>query len=335
MDSSSSQSIGATASTNNYRTDRNADNEGNNNNNSSNNTAGSVRSPKSSRATNSPKNSAPTMPHDAEWPYADINTVTPAVLTHMIQLHWPCIHVTHFNAQQIGKGVGFGGKVFKLSGIVASQQQLPNMDIDSADTEEELWSSFVLKMSRGVWNNKKTVAEPQFYQQLASLVRSIALPKCLFATVHAQTGLSTLLLEDLSHLQLFNVKKQPVPKQVAVTAMRAVAKLHAEWWKSPTLNEFDWLPALNDPATKEGLTAKYAANWKQISPHLHDQLSEKAFDTCATLALVFPSVLDALMTGPSTLCHGDYWLGNMLFSNDWQAVHVIDWQSVCRGKREI
>ncbi len=278
------------------------------------------------------KISAVTALSDHSWPYSDIGDITADVFTDMIKAHWPHIHVTSFAAEQIGKGVGFGGKVFKLNGFNTVKSNNNNtMDVDNNDLGEELWPSFVLKLSLGVWNNKKTIAEPHFYQQMASLVKSIALPKCFFSTIHEGTGRSTLLLEDLSHLKFFNVKRQALTKNVALSALRAVAKLHAEWWKSSKLNEYDWLPALNDPSTKDALTSKYSTNWKQVSQHLKGVVSDKAHDICATLALVFPSVLDELMKGPVTLCHGDYWLGNMLFSNDWQTVHMIDWQSVCRG----
>lgn len=305
-------------------------------------------SPRKSRSTASSNTSTPTKSpsankkrkisdatavRDLSWPYSEISDITPEVFMTMIKQHWPHIHIKDFVSQQIGKGVGFGGTVHKLSGFITTQSEEHCMAVEQTnDLGDELWTSFVVKMSHGVWNNKKTVAEPFFYQLLAPLINSIALPKCFFSSIHPCTGRSTLLLEDLSYLQFLNVKKQALTKQVALSALRAVAKLHAEWWRSPKLNEFDWLPALNDESTKHALTSKYAANWKQISEHLKGLLSEDAFDTCATLGQEFPRVLDALMMGPTTLCHGDYWLGNMLFADKWQNVYMIDWQSVCRGK---
>jgi nicotinate (nicotinamide) nucleotide adenylyltransferase len=288
---------------------------------------------KSPNANKKRKISDTTTLNDSSWPYSDISDITSEVFMNMIKVHWPHIHVKDFISQQIGKGVGFGGKVYKLSGFITAKNNDNRMEVEQINNDlgEDLWTSFVVKLSLGVWNNKKTVAEPHFYQHLAPLIKSIALPKCFFSSIHESTCRSTLLLEDLSYLQFVNVKKQPLTKNVALSALRAVAKLHAEWWKSPKLNEFDWLPALNDPSTKTALTSKYNANWKQISQHLSNLLSEKAFDTCATLALVFPSVLDELMKGPVTLCHGDYWLGNMMFSDKWRKVHMIDFQSVCRG----
>ncbi len=140
-------------------------------------------------------------------------------------------------------------------------------------------------------------------------------PACYFADADAATGDSLLVLEDLASADAVPFVKG-LPKARAVSALLALAQVHAAHWAR------DDLAAQVAPGDFARCWQEYPARLADILPDLH-------------LSPALRRMGDALTSGetppdrPATLCHGDAQADNIRFS-DGRAL-LFDWQFAGRG----
>lgn len=113
--------------------------------------------------------------------------------------------------------------------------------------------------------------------------------------------------------------------------LRQVARLHARWWRDPTITELDWLPRLDGEGRVHNLTTIAGAGWAGLCDLLEDHLTPSERGLGAELPARVEHALRTVAALPSTLIHSDLRADNLLFAPDHSAVTLIDWQGCGLG----
>jgi thiamine kinase-like enzyme len=169
-------------------------------------------------------------------------------------------------------------------------------------------------------------SEIQFYRQLAPLMQTPPVVRCL-ATIENS---STIVLEDLRATHDHPPWPVPPSRSHSERAIEALARVHAQWWESPKLGN-----EVGKPNTTESLTTMVhgiAANLPSFFDTFGDALPA---ETRKIYERVFSSSLKPWLrlTDPRalTIVHGDAHTWNFLFPRvgngpaflfDWQLWHV-------------
>lgn len=167
-------------------------------------------------------------------------------------------------------------------------------------------------------------SEVQFYRQLASLIGSPPVVRCLATIEDSDRG--TVVLEDLRATHDHPTWPLPPSRAQCELAVDALVRVHAQWWEAPTLGN-----AVGTHHTPESLTSMVqdiAAHLPAFIDALGDALSVEARNIYER---VFSSSLKPWMRLTDqralTVTHGDAHAWNFLFprSGDGPAF-LIDWQ---------
>ena len=175
-----------------------------------------------------------------------------------------------------------------------------------------------------------------FYRQIASHL-SIERPRALHVAGPSRAQRFTLVLEDLAArgARFLDVTCN-LTLDEARTVVRALGRLHAEFWNSPRFDaDLAWLRAPDrNPlaAIERGLCAL------ALRPALSragDLIPPALRAAAARIVAARPQLERAWARGPRTLLHGDAHVGNMYWLSD--TVGLLDWQVVqCgQGMRDV
>jgi len=161
----------------------------------------------------------------------------------------------------------------------------------------------------------------------------IRMPNLFGYSEDPETGLSALLLEDLSHLRTGDQYTGFTLAEAQSTLIQ-FARQHAAWWDSPELNAFAWLPVWNEPAMIEFAGTAYAQIWPACAAAFEDVLPAEAVMLGGRLANIMGDMMNAVAAPPFTLAHGDARHENLMFdpSDESAAPYVVDWQLTARGR---
>jgi hypothetical protein len=142
-----------------------------------------------------------------------------------------------------------------------------------------------------------------------------------------------LLIEDLGDRSIGDQVSGCSSKE-AGEVLRDIARVHAQFWRSPELQKSYWLRAQNlNPRTLHSVFLKnrlgFAKRFETSAPPQFEEslrwLEEKAIELLQTFSLA----------APETLLHGDLRLDNLGFSRDpdsgKDSVIFLDWQLASRG----
>lgn len=167
--------------------------------------------------------------------------------------------------------------------------------------------------------------EVDFYRNIAPLLAA-RVPRCWAATRNDPGDQFVLLLEDLAPRTVGDQLAGCRIEQ-AEAAVENLAGVHGPVWGG------ELLVGLLDPLgsdTIDGTNAVFPMMTQIFLDRFADRLSDQAkeaFERFAPLAgsfLAQQRVVDGLV-------HGDYRLDNLLFSDDFSDVAVVDWQTVGLG----
>jgi aminoglycoside/choline kinase family phosphotransferase len=174
--------------------------------------------------------------------------------------------------------------------------------------------------------------EGRFYQQIGGKL-TLRTPRCYWNHIDPATKTYGLLLEDLGARTMIS-QVEGVGAERAAEALGALAGLHGAWWESPALDGLEWMPRLDDPVNLAA-GQEYREAWASFVERIGSTLPPGAVELGERVQLVFEDVLRATMAeAPTTVCHGDFRVDNLLFDDDAPAgdrVAVIDWQIAYRG----
>lgn len=168
--------------------------------------------------------------------------------------------------------------------------------------------------------------EAGFYRQLATR-SAIHVPRCYFSRFDASTGKFLILMEDLSAARLGNVSAGCTDAEAA-TAIDTLARLHASWWNSDSLEAYGWLQDFDDRQTV--IVGRLPEAWPAFAARFRTMLDADDF----ALLLEVKQRLDGspriIFGALRTLLHGDFKLDNLFFIPSGELV-VCDWGLVMAG----
>jgi hypothetical protein len=254
-----------------------------------------------------------------------IDAITPEWLTEAIaQSGARSAIVSSFDTEEIAAGVGFNGKLARLS-------------LHYEGANEDAPASLVVKLptpdpgGRGISTMFRFYErEVRFYEEIAGRV-PVRVPHVYYGTFDPPSGDFVLLMEDLAPARLGD-PLAGCSLEEAQSAVCAVAKLHAAWWQRAELGAFSWMPNINDPV-HHSAEPTYQQCWPGYLAFAGDRLSPEIRQIGERLSTRIIRVLDLLAERPRTFVHGDYRADNMLFAltQSGTEVAVIDWQIAHRG----
>ena len=152
------------------------------------------------------------------------------------------------------------------------------------------------------------------------------IPRAYFAASD-ETGLSNLVLEDLSTSAVPGDQIAGCSTSEAAAVVRELALLHRSYWESPELDRLDWL---SDP---KAMAPVYLAGARVLREWLGERISAEAFPIIDGFGRLLPRWL-AAPPAHRTLVHGDPRVDNVLFERSPGGATracLIDWQLVTSG----
>jgi aminoglycoside/choline kinase family phosphotransferase len=169
--------------------------------------------------------------------------------------------------------------------------------------------------------------EVRFYTMLGGKM-TFRIPRCYAAAFDAGSGLSLLILEDLTGLENGN-SIAGCSGERAESIVRMLARFHAAWWNNPELANLDWLNQTNnlEDQTRERMLLRY---WEGLCQAIGDD-KKPAIDAITARLSGYWSVMTTRMDrSPLTLVHGDFQLSNLFFDPQWPEADpiVTDFQAV-------
>jgi hypothetical protein len=197
--------------------------------------------------------------------------------------------------------------------------------------------SLILKLPSNVEANHARAVSFDLYRREALFYRDVAptlvvrVPRCHWSSIDTEGNRATLLLEDLSGMSRGD-QLAGMNAARALCAVRCAARMHAQWWETPTLAELSWLPCLGG-WTKGELVRAYGAHWPAFTRVYHEDLPHEVVRTGHRLCSELEALLHEIAASARTLVHGDYRADNLFFDGVSSAapLAVIDWQLCCRG----
>jgi hypothetical protein len=179
--------------------------------------------------------------------------------------------------------------------------------------------------------------EVRFYQTLAATT-SLGHPRCYFAARAADSSDFVLLLEDLGERRIGDqvAGSDGADAEVVVDAMAA---FHAQSWNRVEEPRFGWLTPHANVTQVAGMQAGFAQGWPKFASDFAGVIPPTVLRWGERVGPNTGAILNALCSGPQTICHADFRLENMFFgANPSQPKFaIVDWQSItkCSGALDL
>jgi aminoglycoside/choline kinase family phosphotransferase len=235
----------------------------------------------------------------------------------------PSTAVVGVTCEPVAAGVGFMGEVARLRPEYSGGSG-PGVVIAKIPTQDE--NVRALLAAARVFER-----EARFYMELAAQLDAV--PNAYHVAADFDSDDYVLLLEDLGHLRTGD---QLVGATVddARAALRGLAALHAEFWRSPRLDALTWLPRIDDPGMKIGREI-YAASLPRFLDVFGSILDPRVAPVVDRFGANVHQLMDRFAAMPTTVVHFDYRLDNLFFDDGSPAgdagVSIIDFQASCKG----
>ena len=233
--------------------------------------------------------------------------------------------IVDLKREVIGEGAGFIGELTRITPTYSSHDaDAPRSFIAKLPIADEAIRSIALLFG---WYEH----EIRFYQEIAGQIE-LRTPKCYYSAMDVPAGRFALLLEDLAPARCGD-QLASCSLEEAKLALSELAKLHAAWWNSPRLEEFDWMPALDDGALQQVLVTLYQQSWPYFVEQVGQQVPEAILDVGERFGANFSTMMEGLAERPRTIMHTDFRLDNMFFGveDGGSPFALIDWQLIQRG----
>jgi hypothetical protein len=141
-----------------------------------------------------------------------------------------------------------------------------------------------------------------FYREFAADC-PVRTPLCYFGEVEMDSGVSLLLLEDLTWMRNLNSTGGGVDE--AELVIRELGKLHAAWWGDPRLDQTPWLPMKGSLAPDQRVVV-LIQYWESFLGKLSIPVTEEVLSIGELCARYLSAVSISMYTqSPRTLIHHD------------------------------
>jgi hypothetical protein len=231
--------------------------------------------------------------------------------------------VTGFETQVVGEGIGFVGLLARI-----------RLRYDRAEPGAP--ATLVGKFPSPNEGARQTAAifgvyarEVGFYQDLGPQC-VIGTPKCYYAAVTPDNSGFLLLLEDLDDGRFGDQVAGCTPDE-ARRILHEAARLHAQWWNNPALDNCAWLQKGTD-VVRGAILAAYDLTWPVFLERFRAELTPRAIELGPELGRWMLTQLDTYETRPTyTFGHSDYRVDNIYFpAASGSAPVALDWQGSLR-----
>lgn len=232
----------------------------------------------------------------------------------------------------IGVGVGLVGQLFAcdLAWTVANGADAPPTNVVAKLAAVGVESRFVA-MVLNMYGR-----EVGFYKHLSANT-SVPHPKCFYAAHDPETHDCVLLLENVSSFGFQYDQVVGATLAEAEPAIRAIARMHADWWESPALAEQPWLLKLSDDPYPGAVQMAVAAGWPVVQEYMADLITPEVKALGDSFVENIPAIFAQCCDGPLTLAHADWRLDNLFFDSSSNGVLAVDWQLIDQscGPRDV
>jgi hypothetical protein len=195
-------------------------------------------------------------------------------------------------------------------------------------------SSVVLKVPSNLPENRVVgdhfgfyEREGRFYEQLATSLAART-PRCYYNHIDVEANEFALVIEDFSGRTMVS-QIAGIDVERSIEALRALARVHAQWWESPRLDSLTWMPRSIDTRVIQA-GESYRQAWPRFVELFGDRLPEGAIELGEQVGPTWESTQTALHErAPTTIAHGDFRADNLMFDDDDEGddhVGILDWQ---------
>ena len=241
--------------------------------------------------------------------------LTPEWLTEVLRASGHDVEITAVRSEPVGTGQMGRSVRLHLEGALAD---LPSTLVAKLPAEDETRRAMVAGIYR---------TEVEFYRSLAPslAVRTPAMHHSELSEDHTRF---VLLLEDLAPREQGDQLTGCTPAMAGV-AVENLAGLHGPRWCDPTLDDLEWLNAIDaEGAAMVGAVTADAT--ERFLERYGDRISDEDTRLLRSLPEVLPGWVLARAERFAPL-HGDYRLDNLLFGEEPDPVAAVDWQTVTLG----
>jgi thiamine kinase-like enzyme len=184
--------------------------------------------------------------------------------------------------------------------------------------------------------------EVNYYTFAAEIMNDMPIPICYNATYSEETGLSHIILENISdtHREVSDWGWPLSPKrQYCEKVIDCLAELHAFWWDHPKLKDLTNYSSVFYNWTMASFNEKEILSWfndqikslTQFLEFFENKISGKRIELFKTAFSLFPQLAYERITKENiTLLHGDAHFYNFFYPkdivNDKLKAYLIDWQ---------
>jgi thiamine kinase-like enzyme len=156
----------------------------------------------------------------------------------------------------------------------------------------------------------------------------VEVPVAYLAKVDEETSRFIVVMEDLGGLRVVD-QNIGISIEDARAVIDAAATLHAKWWdRGDEMAQNGTTISLGDPIYPAVLPFVFGEGWEKLTKEMN--LPEGILEIGPRFSERLPSLLQSLVAGPNTLCHGDFRADNILFNSDNEPV-LIDFQLLGSG----
>jgi len=208
--------------------------------------------------------------------------------------------------------------------------QLARVKLRYANASSAVPSSLIAKFASPKPETREMARDQNAYQREIGFYRDIGhdvgvpVASCYYSELREDSNHFVMLLEDLAP----GVPSDQVigtSKQTSREVIEQFARLHAKWWNSDELQDYDWAKwVMKEVPIEQGL-ALLEANMKQV----RETGKFDAYPEMKRLMPLLPPLfkLDPAPPFPFTLTHGDLRSDNIIEpSAEGGRFAVIDWQ---------
>ena len=177
-------------------------------------------------------------------------------------------------------------------------------------------------------DHERSLREARFYGIIGSAAGVV--PRVYGLADDVADGRLVMLLEDLSDGEPGDALGGCGVDEARAVVV-AIARLHARWWESPSLDDVAWLqPWAPDPAF---MAERYRRNIGPVLERYGERIPAYSRELMLALPDHYERVLATLNGPPATLVHADLHLDNVIFRKSGSASEavILDWQTVSRG----
>ena len=223
--------------------------------------------------------------------------------------------------EEIGGGVGLVGKILRCHLAYSCD------NIGGPKT-------VIVKLPSPHEQTFRTAVRLRLYQREYAFYRRIAphvplrSPALLYGDFDESSHRFVLVLEDLRHLTAANQIDGASAAQ-AKTAIRAVARMHGQFWNKVDRPPVSGFHDSTDPERRPLVQAAYQDSLRPALDRFGHLFPEQMRRLAEQYGERLVEHLDAVAAGPRTFAHGDFRLDNMFFgADDGGDFAAVDWQ-VC------